>query len=309
MPMRNAEPYVREAVSSVLSQGGDEIELVVVDDGSSDTSRATVESFGDPRVRIVEGPRKGIAAAWNTALEASTGNIVMECDADDAFPPGRIAFQRALMESRPEFGAVCGRFSTIDSEGHLVAQLLHDRSQGEEISQELLAGVTRTSLCSFAIARAQLLALNGMRTYFECGSDIDLQIRLAERCRVWFDPNDAYRYRLHGTSITHTMGKLRREFFDSYARELRRQRAGGRRDDLDLGTPLLAPAQGEASSCAAQIQGMLLGSAWQSHQGGDRAEALKKGWRALRMKPSSLTAWKSVAALLVKPTGTPVNDR
>src|SRR5437016_1299456 len=106
MPMRNAEPYVKEAVTSVLAQDAPEMELVVVDDGSTDRSRQIVESFDDARVRIVEGPRRGFAAAWNTALAAATGKIVMQCDADDSYPPGRVAMQLGQLRDLPEFGAV-----------------------------------------------------------------------------------------------------------------------------------------------------------------------------------------------------------
>ena len=105
--------------------------------------------------------------------------------------------------------------------------------------------------------------------------------------------------------MTHTIGKARREFFDDYAKELRRQRASGRRDDLDLGTPITPPQSGEASNMRDQIQGMMLGSAWLAHRRGDRFDAVKKGLRALSVQPSSLGAWKSVAALLLKPAPGP----
>ena len=303
MPMRNAEPYVREAVASVLAQDCPGMELIVVDDGSTDQSRRIVESFGDARVRIVEGPRRGFAAAWNAALAAAGGDAVMQCDADDAYPVGRVASQVKLLEEKPEFGAVCGGFSTMDGQGRLVAQLSRGGGGGEEITRELLDGKTRTTLCSFAVRREHLAALNGMRVYFETGPDIDLQFRLAERCRIWYVPEELYRYRLHETSVTHTIGKVRRAFFDDYAKELRRQRAEGRRDDLDLGTPLTPPDSGQASNSREQIQGMLLASAWLAHRRGDRMDALKKGLRALTVQPGSLGAWKSVAALLLKPSG------
>ena len=188
MPMRNAEPYVREAVASVLDQDWRDLELVVVDDGSTDRSRAIVESFGDARVRLVPGPQRGFASAWNAALAAAGGDVVMQCDADDAFPPGRIALQLKLLESKPDFGAVCGGFSTMDAGGRHVARLCRGEAPGAEITGELLDGKTCTTLCSFAIRRELLTALHGMRVFFETAPDIDLQFRLAERCRIWYLP-------------------------------------------------------------------------------------------------------------------------
>ena len=197
----------------------------------------------------------------------------------------------------------------MDPQGRPVALLTEGSPAGEEITGELLAGRTRTTFCSFAVRREHLVAVGGMRDYFETGCDIDLQLRLAERCRVWYAPTETYRYRLHDQSITHTIGKVRREFFDRYARELRRQRAEGRRDDLDLGVPSAAPPPGDASGSREQIQGMLLGSAWRAHRRGDRIDALKTGLRALIVRPASLEVWKSVMALLVKPGGTASKER
>ena len=92
IPMKNAEPYVREAVESVLKQEGVELEVIVVEDGSTDQSEAVVRSIDDPRIRIIPGPQKGIAAAFNAGLTEAKGEFVARCDADDVFPPGRLAW-------------------------------------------------------------------------------------------------------------------------------------------------------------------------------------------------------------------------
>src|SRR3954447_12910319 len=73
IPMRNAEPFVRAAIESVLAQGGVELEVIVVDDGSLDRSVAIVKELYDPRIRIVPGPRQGISAAFNAGLHAAHG--------------------------------------------------------------------------------------------------------------------------------------------------------------------------------------------------------------------------------------------
>ena len=75
IPMRNAEPYVAAALDSVLSQRDVQLEVVIIDDGSTDRSVQIVEQINDPRVRIIRGPRKGIAAAFNAGLAAARGEI------------------------------------------------------------------------------------------------------------------------------------------------------------------------------------------------------------------------------------------
>src|SRR5688572_28275653 len=122
MPMRNARPFVADAVRSVLAQNSVELEIIVVDDGSTDGSGDIVRGMTDPRVRMVQGPEKGIAAAFNTGLAAARGDLLARCDADDFYPAGRLSWQVAALEKLPEYGAVCGYYSTIDPRGRLVAE-------------------------------------------------------------------------------------------------------------------------------------------------------------------------------------------
>jgi glycosyltransferase involved in cell wall biosynthesis len=304
MPMRNMERYVADAARSVLAQEYRDLELVVVDDGSADRSRAIVEGLGDPRVRVVPGVCRGFSAAVNTAFGAARGEILMECDADDLFPPGRVGEQVRLLEVSPQFGAVCGGFSTISPAGDLLARCWDPASAEGDITEELLRGETRTHLCTFAIRRECVDALGGMREFFETGSDIDLQLRLAERCRVAFQPVERYRYRLHDASVTHAQSSARRQFFETYARELRAQRAAGGTDELERGMPRAAPVTGGARDrLADQLAGLLLGEAWRRHRRGEKLASIALGLRALARTPTSAGSWRSVAALVVKRAG------
>lgn len=304
MPMRNAERYLYEAALSVLSQDFADLELIVVDDGSTDRSSEIIRELGDPRVQLIPGPCSGFPAAWNTALGVASGEVVIECDSDDLLPPSRIGDQVAFLDEHPQYGAVCGGFSTIDKAGRHISALWEEDSTAQDITAELLGGITRTAFCTYGVRRAALVALGGMRTFFETGSDIDLQLRLAESCRIWYEPVERYRYRIHGSSITHTQASTRRQFYEQYARELRAQRAVGNLDDLQRERPRTAPD--DASSPGGHrvhIQGMLTGFAWRTHREGRKLEAILLGFRAITYNPFSARAWRSVAALILKQSG------
>lgn len=304
MPMRNAEPYVRQALASVLQESSIPLEVVVVDDGSTDRSRAVVEGIGDARVRIIDGPRRGFPASINTGLAAARGDIVMQCDADDLYPPERIRRQVGWLQAHPEFDAVCGPFSTIDISGRAVADFSTDVTAASvtDIGAELRGGTTRTSLCTYAIRRTALAAVGQHREYFETSSDIDLQLRLGEACRIAWLPWNTYFYRLHDASITHTQGNARRAFYEHTSRELQRQRLTMGTDDLMAGRPPLPPAshQDAPNQVASQIQGMLLGEAWRALAQGRRRTALSRSWRAVAANPSSRVTWVSAAKLWVR---------
>jgi glycosyltransferase involved in cell wall biosynthesis len=94
IPCYNAERWIGEAVQSALDQDLPDVEVIVVDDGSTDASREKVRAFGD-RVKLLEGGHRGGNAARNTALHAANGEWVQFLDADDYLLPQKISAQLA----------------------------------------------------------------------------------------------------------------------------------------------------------------------------------------------------------------------
>jgi GT2 family glycosyltransferase len=305
MPMRNAAPFVRAAVQSVLAQREVELELVVIDDGSTDGSGEIVRAIGDPRVRVLPGPCQGIAAGFNTALKAARGEFVARCDSDDLLPEWRLSWQLRWLNEHPDFGAICARFTTMTSAGKIVDELDCGGTVPEETTAELRAGKVRTSFCTYVVRTAVLRQIGGCRSWFVTAEDVDLQLRLGEATRVWFEPISCYFYRLHEASITHKQGQTRQAFFESAARTFQSQRQAGGPDDLERGSPPLPPdatwvRPDRPILPKTEIQGYLLGRAWREQGQGRRLKALRSGLRACLARPTNLGAWKSLMALLLK---------
>jgi glycosyltransferase involved in cell wall biosynthesis len=108
LPAFNAEPYLRAAVASVLAQRHDPIEIIVVDDGSTDGTGALAEGFGPP-ARAISQSHAGPGAARNRGVEAARGAWLTFLDADDLWPTAKIARQLAALAEEPEETAVFGR--------------------------------------------------------------------------------------------------------------------------------------------------------------------------------------------------------
>ncbi|MEM6560546.1 MAG: glycosyltransferase family A protein, partial [Planctomycetota bacterium] len=271
MPMRDCMPFVESAVRSVLAQTDVELELVVVDDGSTDEGPAVVERIAaeDGRVTMVPGPREGIAPALNEGLRHATGALFCRCDADDAYAPAdRLARQQAFLEQHPDADAVCGVHTMTDE--HDVA--LTDwpmRTDGvEEITDELRAGRGRTHLCTFLVRMDMLRKLGGFRPFFNGCEDADFQLRLGDAGRVWFEPAPCYRYRLHRGGITQTQAAAKRAWLEETIRACQRERQATGTDALERGETIEMPAafpEAEASDtargCVNRIQSVLLGAA------------------------------------------------
>ena len=300
VPMRNAEAYVANCLKSILQEADLDIEVIVIDDKSEDRSRSIVNSIADDRIRLIDGAGTGISNCLNEGLSKAIGSIIMRCDADDLYPPLRIKQQSHWLDSHPEFDAVCGSFSTIDTKGRLITEMNCGREQAD-ITDELRAGTTRTSFCTFAIRSSLLKRMGGFRSYFTTGEDVDFQLRLGEAGHIAYLPISWYRYRIHSSSITHTQKPDDRLFFEKISRTLQTQRRNGRPDDLDCDLIPEIPESILATTPASRhIQGLLLGRAWREHANGRRFRAIISGTRALAAAPLSSGTWKSVFALIIK---------
>jgi len=303
IPMKNAEPFVRAAVESVLAQQGVELEVIVIDDGSTDRSADVVRQITDPRVRLILGPRRGISAAFNAGMAEARGEFLARCDADDLYPPDRLNWQLDFLQQRPDIGAVSGSFATMDQHGKSVVERRGDGS-AMDVTEELRRGQGRSHVCAYLFRADLLRGLGGCREFFVTAEDVDLQLRLSEITRIWHDPRPAYRYRLHDASITHVQRSNERAFYEQCARQFQEQRQSRGRDNLELGRPPMPPKSDGSSAVSTrkQIQRILLGQAWAAHATGAKCEAMKLGARAWMASPLNPSAWRSVIALLVKPT-------
>jgi teichuronic acid biosynthesis glycosyltransferase TuaG len=101
MAAYNAEPYIAEAIRSALAQTHAELELIVVNDGSTDGTRAVIDSFTDPRLLRIDQPNGGIGSARNAALDRANGAFVCFLDADDVLPPNSVKARLDVLLTDP----------------------------------------------------------------------------------------------------------------------------------------------------------------------------------------------------------------
>lgn len=114
IPVYNGERYLGEAIESALAQDYGPIEIVVADDGSSDSSATIARSFRD--VRLLELPHGGVSVARNEAVAASTGEWLAFLDADDLWLPEKIGRQVAAGSASPNIGIVlCEQMHKFES--------------------------------------------------------------------------------------------------------------------------------------------------------------------------------------------------
>ncbi len=101
IPAFNAEAFIRDTIRSVLQQSITDLEVIVVDDGSTDGTASVVRSMPDPRIRLISQANTGVSGARNRGIDAARGAYIGFLDADDAMEPGNIAEKVRILSSGP----------------------------------------------------------------------------------------------------------------------------------------------------------------------------------------------------------------
>ena len=108
IPAHNAARFVQQALATVAAQDFDDLEIIVVDDGSEDDTAALSEAVDDPRVVVLRQPHRGVGSTRNAALALARGAYIAHLDADDLWPEGRLSRMVAALDLDPSLDAVFG---------------------------------------------------------------------------------------------------------------------------------------------------------------------------------------------------------
>jgi len=181
MPARDAGPFIGEAVDSILSQSFGDLELIVVDDGSTDDSAALVErrAAADPRVRLMRQAAAGVVAALNRGCAGARGEYIARMDADDVARPERLQRQVAFLDRHPGIAVVGSGLQFLGDAGPL-PRLLH-----LPVSPAAVRAALDADCCiahpTVLMRRTVYAATGGYRAAFLHAEDYDLWLRIAER--------------------------------------------------------------------------------------------------------------------------------
>lgn len=212
VPARDADRFLGEALASALAQRV-ALELLVCDDGSRDATPRVAKGFADsdPRVRVLRHRRpRGVVAARNALLAAARAPYVAFLDADDAYLPGALAAQVALLEREPGVALVHGAAQIVDEDGRVLPAWRRPFERdaiepaADAFAELLLANEVVTST---VVARRD--ALRGAGGFVEVGpssSDWDMWLRLALRGRVAYRTQLVACYRQRAGSISRSAG-------------------------------------------------------------------------------------------------------
>lgn len=211
MPAYNAERYIGNAIASVLAQDHRDLELLVVDNNSTDGTAAVVRSFNDERVHLLHQPRQGVSAARNRALEEMRGEFFCFMDADDAMPPGSISSRFRELMADPGVSFVDGTVQVTDAQMNTVVDEWRPTYRGVPYAPLLQL----SSSCFFATTWL-IRRVPGREYRFDerltHAEDLLFLISIARDGRYTYTENPVLKYRKGHTSAMNDLGGLHRGY-------------------------------------------------------------------------------------------------
>lgn len=300
MPAKNAENFIVTSILSILQQSYINLELIIINDLSTDNTVAAIKTFDDKRIKILNGFGTGISDAFNLGLSKASGKYVCRCDADDLFPLERIATQVKWMEENRNYVSICGMYSSIDKAGNHLVQFQRD-SISQALDEEFRSAITRTHFGTFMVKADVLKEINGCRSFFVTAEDIDLQLRISEKGSVFFMAENFYNYRIHDHSITHNQSNSKREFYEKIAREYHLTRLNVGSDPLKDGEiPEIPNDFTKPRSSNYQIINHLVSESWYWHKKNNKKKAVITSIKAIKMAPFNLVVWRNLMIICFK---------
>lgn len=201
-PVYNCEDYISETIQSILNQTYEDFEYLLIDDCSTDRSVDIIESFSDPRIRLIKNEiNQGISYNRNLAIDESNGDYLAMIDGDDIALSQRLEKQIEFLEKHPEYGIIGTEIIHIDAQGKEMNQSITFPIPDEQIPSRML--FNNYIYTSSATIRKSVFE-EGIRfkKSFIVAEDYEVWIQLIRKSKIGHIREPLTKYRIHDQSIS-----------------------------------------------------------------------------------------------------------
>ena len=211
IPAYNREAYIRQTVDSVLNQTYPELELIVVDDGSSDSTREILESYGS-RIKLLEHEGRvniGQSAAINVGLEHADGEFIAILDSDDYWETNKLELQTRYLRANPDIGLVYANGTAVNQDGEYLYDIYKPDHEEKNITGSVLIDCYLFVPTNSLVRSEVFSAVGKFDESLRSGQDHDMAIRIAEVAKLGYMNEILFHYRRHQESISSRHADLR----------------------------------------------------------------------------------------------------
>jgi glycosyltransferase involved in cell wall biosynthesis len=220
IPTYNRAHFLPETIQSVLAQSFQDFEIIVVDDGSVDSTKEVVDSFQDRRISYIYQENQGGSAARNTGIKASSGEYIVPLDSDDILLKDAIEKGVQTLDSHPEAAFSYGHAHLIDERGQVFSilkqrqKLSYVGKSVDKIEEFLILG-DYVPGCTIMIRRKCLFDVGLFDPTFPGSQDYELVVRLTRKYPIAYIAEPLAKYRIHPGRLSANRELDEREKTDS----------------------------------------------------------------------------------------------
>jgi glycosyltransferase involved in cell wall biosynthesis len=213
IPSYNAAKYLPVAIKSVINQTYDDWEIVIIDDGSTDNTRAVVEPYGRAlggKLQYVYQSNRGLPAARNSGIRHARGELIALLDADDSWLPARLARGVEVMNADKNIGLVHSKVARIDVDGNVVRYPIYpSKYLSGRIARHIYTRRAHISCPSVLFRKACLDSVGMFDEAMATTEDRDLWFRIAERFEIAYIDEVLANWRVTPGSMSSNLNKMR----------------------------------------------------------------------------------------------------
>lgn len=210
IPAYNAEKTIKKTIKSVLNQTFSDWELIVVDDGSTDSTKEVVAEIKDNRISLFSFPNAGVSAARNRGVNKSSGEFLAFIDADDLWTPDKLELQLKALQENPNAAVAYSWTDYINESDKIIYSGRHITLNGN-IYEKLLVRYVLENGSNFLIRKDAYLKVGGFDESISGGEDWELCIRLSQHYEFVTIPKTQVLYRVSPHSSTTNVRKIELE--------------------------------------------------------------------------------------------------
>jgi glycosyltransferase involved in cell wall biosynthesis len=207
IPVYNNETTIQETIESVLSQSFSDLELIVINDGSQDSTLKIVSSILDPRLKVFSYPNAGLAATRNRGVSHASGEYISFIDADDLWTADKLEAQFKALQANPQAAVAYSWTDWIDESGQFLRPGGHISVNGDVFATLLVRDFVESG--SNPLIRAEALAeVGGFDESLPAVEDWDMWLRLAAGYEFVCVPSPQILYRVSSSSMSSNVWKM-----------------------------------------------------------------------------------------------------
>ncbi|WP_341526556.1 glycosyltransferase [Nostoc sp. UHCC 0302] len=207
LPVYNGEKTIYETINSVVNQTFIDWELIVINDGSQDSTLDIIKSFSDSRLQVFSYPNAGLAISRNRGVIQANGNYISFIDADDIWTPHKLEFQIKALQENSEASVAYSWCDHIDIEGKFLRTGSRITANGNIHAKLLLANFLENG-SNPLVCKQALISIGGFEASLNPAEDWDLWLRLALHYQFVTVPYPQILYRVSPNSMSSNVVKM-----------------------------------------------------------------------------------------------------